>query len=363
MLVPADVTRAERRRVIQVAMLLLAGAAAPLAAQDPGRPAVHVVATGGTIASTNYYGDQPQGKVGIEALLRAVPALDTVAAISAQQFANVASAAVTPAMWLELARGIADTLRARPALAGVVVTHGTDTLEETAYFLDLTVADARPVVVTGAMRPADGVGIDGPANLMHAVRVAAAPAARGRGALVVLNDGILAARDATKANTVRPDAFEAPVRGALGVADPERVVFHRLPARAPTFDLAGVRELPRVDIAYSYAGADGAAVDALVAAGARGLVIAATGRGSMPAAQRAAVDRAVARGVVVVVGSRAGAGSVAVGTGLRRREGAELPGTVGAGDLNVQKARVLLMLALTRTSDPRTVARVFAEHQ
>jgi L-asparaginase type II len=338
--------------------LLAACAAAPAAAQ----PSVHVVATGGTIASTNYYGEQ-QGKVAIDALLRAMPGIDTVARLSAQQFANVASSAITPAMWLSLARGIADTLKARPDLAGVVVTHGTDTMEETAYFLDLTVADPRPVVVTGAMRPADGVGIDGPANLMHALRVVVSPAARGRGAMIVMNDGVHAARDATKANTVRPDAFESPVRGLLGVADPEAVVFHRLPRRAPTFDLAGVAELPRVDVVYAYPGADGAAVDALVAAGARGLVVAGAGRGGTPTAMRQALDRAVGRGVVVVSGSRAGAGSVAVGRGVRTRDGAEVPGTVGAGDLNVQKARVLLMLALTRANDSRAVARIFAEHQ
>ena len=339
--------------------------AAPAPATTPApRPRVHLVATGGTIASTNYYAPGQQGKIGVEALLQAVPALDTVATVTAQQFANVSSTAITPAMWLALSRGIADTLRAHPELAGLVVTHGTDTLEETAYFLDLTVADARPVVVTGAMRPADGVGIDGPANLLHAVRVAAASSARGRGAMVLLNDEILAARDATKANTVRPDAFVAPVRGALGVADPERVVFHRLPARAPTFDLTGVTELPRVDIVYAYVGADGAAVDALVAAGAKGIVVAGAGRGGTTAAQREALDRAVAKGVVVVNGSRAGAGSVVVGTGVRRRAGQpESPGAVGAGDLTVQKARVLLMLALTRTRDPREIARVFGEHQ
>jgi L-asparaginase len=336
--------------------------AAPAAAAP--RPRVHLVATGGTIASTNYYAPGQQGKIGVEALLQAVPSLDTVAAISAQQFANVASTAMTPTMWLALSRGITDTLRVHPELSGIVVTHGTDTLEETAYFLDLTVADPRPVVVTGAMRPADGVGIDGPANLLHAVRVAATPAARGRGTMVLLNDEILAARDATKANTVRPDAFVAPVRGALGVADPERVLFHRLPERAPTFDLAGVRELPRVDVVYAYVGADGAAVDAFVAAGARGIVVAGAGRGGTTAGMREAIDRALARGVVVVSGSRAGAGSVAVGSGVRRRAGQpETPGTVGAGDLNVQKARVLLMLALTRTKEAREVARVFAEHQ
>jgi len=331
--------------------------AATLGAQAP-RPLVHVVATGGTIASTNYYADQ-SGKVAIAELLRAIPGLDTVATVSAQQFANVASTQITPAHWLALSRAITDTFRARPDLSGIVVTHGTDTMEETAYFLDLTVADARPVVVTGAMRPADGVGVDGPANLLNAVRLAADSGARARGAMVLLNDEIFAARDAVKANTVRPDAFAAPYRGALGVADPERVVFHRLPARAGTFDLAGVRELPRVDVAYVYGGADGTAVDAFVAAGAKGIVIAAAGRGSLTAGIGEAARRAVAKGVVVVVASRAGSGSVPVGTGVRRNA----PSTVGSGDLTAQKARVLLMLALTRTSDTREIARIFNEHQ
>src|SRR5205814_8162923 len=133
------------------------------------------------------------------------------------------SSAVTPAHWLSLSRAISDTLRARPDLSGIVVTHGTDTMEETAYFLDLTVADVRPVVVTGAMRPSDGIGIDGPANLYNAVRVASDPAARGRGTMLILNDEILAARDATKSNAVRPNAFSAPYRGDLGVAEPEAI--------------------------------------------------------------------------------------------------------------------------------------------
>ena len=334
--------------------------AAPLAAQSP-KPRVHLVATGGTIASTNYYSGDA-GKIGVDQLLKAVPAIDTVATISAQQFANVASTGMTPTMWLALSRGITDTLKAHPDLAGVVVTHGTDTLEETAYFLDLTVADPRPVVVTGAMRPADGVGIDGPMNLLASVRVAASPDARGRGTMVLLNDEIMAARDATKLNTVRPNAFGAPYRGDLGVADPERVVFHRDPRHAPTFDLAGVTELPRVDVAYTYVGADGAAIDAFVAAGAKGIVVAGAGRGGTTSGMSDAINRALAKGVVVVRGSRAGSGSVVVGTGASRRANGG-PSTVGTGDLNVQHARVLLMLALTKTSDPREIARVFAEHQ
>src|SRR5258705_1635411 len=140
---------------------------------------------------------------------------------------------MTPTLWLQLSRGIADRLTARPDLSGVVVTHGTDTMEETAYFLDLTVADPRPVVVTGAMRPADGIGIDGPANLYNSVRVAGDSNARGRGTMVLLNDEIFAARDVSKSNTVRPDAFSAPFRRALGVSDPERIVSHRLPKSVP----------------------------------------------------------------------------------------------------------------------------------
>jgi L-asparaginase len=329
---------------------------------QPVRPRVHIVATGGTIASTNYRSERSH-HVGVEELVRAVPAIDSVAIVTTQQFMNVASSQITPKHWLDLSRAIADTLRANPPqrLSGIVVTHGTDSMEETAYFLDLTILDARPVVVTGAMRPADGVGIDGPANLLNSVRVATDSAARGRGTMVLLNDEIFAARDATKSNTVRPDAFTAPYRGALGVADPERIVFHQLPARPPLFDISSVRELPRVDVAYAYGGADGAAVDAFVAAGAKGIVVASLGRGGIPPAMRDAVNRAADKGVVVVAASRAGSGSVPVGLGVRR--GSSAPGTVGSGDLTAQKARILLMLALTRVTTATEVAAIFRAHQ
>jgi L-asparaginase type II len=332
---------------------------APGVALAQAKPRVHIVATGGTIASTNYYSEQA-GKIGVDQLLRAVPQLDSIAAISAQQFANIASSAMTPALWLQLSRSISDTLKARADLAGVVITHGTDTMEETSYFLDLTVADPRPVVVTGAMRPADGIGIDGPANLYNAVRVAGAASARDRGTMILLNDEILAARDATKSNAVRPNAFSAPYRGDLGLAEPEGIVFHRPASRRAVFDVSAVRDLPRVDIAYSYAGADGADIDAFVAAGAKGIVVAASGRGSTTGGQRQAIERAMAKGVVVVVGTRTGSGTVPVGSGVRGTNGAA---TIGTGDLNPQKARVLLMLALTRTTDRREVAKIFQANQ
>jgi L-asparaginase type II len=331
------------------------GAAAPAA-----KPLVHIVATGGTIASTNYYSNNV-GKIGVDALIKAVPALDSIARLSAEQFSNIPSGSMTPELWLRLSRGIDDTLRAHPDLAGVVVTHGTDTMEETAYFLDLTVQDPRPVIVTGAMRPADGIGIDGPANLYNAVRVAGAASARSRGAMVLLNDEIFAARDVTKTNAVRPNAFSAAYRGDLGIADPEQIVWHRPAGRAPLFNVRDARDLPRVDIVYAYAGEDGTAIDAFVTAGAKGIVLAGVGRGGTTPGIGAALRRARERGVVVVIGSRTGSGSVPVGSGVN--DGGELPASVGAGDLTVQKARVLLMLALTRTSDPREIARIFAEHQ
>jgi L-asparaginase len=328
-------------------------------AQAP-KPRVHIVATGGTIASTNYYAAQP-GHIGVEQLLRAVPKLDSIATLSAQQFSNVGSSAITPAMWLGLSRSIADTLRAHPDLAGIVVTHGTDTMEETAYFLDLTIGDSRPVVVTGAMRPADGIGVDGPANLYNAVRLASARSARDRGAMMLLNDEIFAARDATKSNSVRPNAFTAPYRGDLGLAEPEGIVFHRPAVRRQVFDLRQVTTLPRVDIVYSYAGADGAEIDALVSAGAKGIVVAATGRGNMPPPQRQAVERAIAKGVIMVIGTRTGSGSVPVGEGVKA--GTSAAASIGTGDLNVQKARVLLMLALTQSADSRAIAKIFQAHQ
>jgi L-asparaginase type II len=289
-----------------------------------------------------------------------VPAIDTAARVSVEQFANLASSSITTVQWLAISRRISELFRERPELAGIVVTHGTDTMEETAYFLDLTVPGDRPVVITGAMRPADGIGIDGPANLYNAVRVAGAASARDRGAMVLLNDEIFAARDVTKSNAVRPNAFSAPYRGDLGLAEPEGIVFHRPASRRQVFDVSGVRELPRVDVSYTYAGSDGADIDAFVAAGAKGIVVAGAGRGATTGGQRQAIDRALSKGVVVVVGTRTGSGTVPVGEGARSNGAAT---TIGSGDLNPQKARVLLMLALTKTTDRKEVAKIFQANQ
>jgi L-asparaginase len=320
--------------------------------RTPPRPRVHVIATGGTIGSSgDYYAGRPT-RLTADQLVRAVPGLARVSTVTAEQFSNVPSGSIGPSQWLALSRRIAEVFRADTGLAGIVVTHGTDTMEETAYFLDLTVTDRRPVVVTGAMRPADAVGADGPANLYNAVRVAAAPVARGRGTLVLMNDRIFAARTVTKLNTTRVDAFQAPDRGPLGLADPDTLIFE-VPApamRHPAFDLRNVGELPRVDVVYAYGGVDSVVVDALAAAGARGIIVASVGRGSIPPGLSAALRKAAARGVTIIVSSRTGSGRV---------PSANDDDTMGAGDLNPQKARVLLTLALTQTRDRQALARIF----
>ena len=352
-----------RFTVLVLAAAIGAGGA-PLAAQST-RPAVHVIATGGTISNL-----ADTARLTGEQLVAAIPRLDSVARVSVEQFSNVASGDITTAQWVALAHRINTLFAARPELHGVVVTHGTDTLEETAYFLDLTVAGCHPVVVTGAMRNPTLVAPEGPANLYAAVRVAASPEGERRGAMVLLNDEIFAARDASKTNTVRLNAFGAPGRGPIGVADPDTLAFSRPPARercgSAAFDVGALTDLPRVDIVYSYIGADSVLIDAAVAAGAKGLVVASVGRGGTTPAQSRALRRAVDRGVFVVASSRTGSGRVPA---AQRSEAGELakwrPGRgamLGAEDLNPQKARVLLMLALTRSSSPKDLVESFRKY-
>ena len=317
------------------------------------RPSVLVLGTGGTISvAASYYGGD-QVRAGIGDIVK-VPGLDSVAAVESEQFLNVASVSIGPARWLELSRRVTDVFAARPELRGIVVTHGTDTMEETAYFLDLTVGDARPVVVTGSMRPGYVAGADGP-DLTSAVRTAADSNSRGRGTLVVMDDRVFAARDVTKTNSTRVETFQAPERGPLAIVDPEGLFYHSRSAGRTSrqFDIGAVKELPRVDIIYSYPGADSVAIDAVVQAGARGIIIAGVGRGGTTAEQDSALRRAVGRGVVVVSSTRTGSGRVSTGS----------RGHVGSGDLNPQKARILLMLALSRTNDTEQIRKIFADNQ
>ena len=342
------------RTTLFTAALSSALLASGSAAQSP-RPTVLVLGTGGTIGSAGDYWGGNVTRVPIDQLVR-IPGIDSVAIVESEQFLNVPSSSIGPARWLELTRRIADIYQARPELRGIVVTHGTDTMEETAYFLDLTVGGIRPVVVTGSMRPSNMAGADGPANLMNAVRAAADTNSRGRGTMVMMDDRLFSARDVTKTNSTRVETFQAPERGPLAIVDPEGVFYRSKSAGRATaqYDVSAVRELPRVDVIYSYPGADSVAIDAVVGAGAKGLVIAGVGRGGMTGSQSGAVRRAAAQGVLVVTSTRTGSGRVPVGTGGN---------TIGSGDLNPQKARILLMLALSRTSDPAQIRKIFAENQ
>ncbi|MBI3076679.1 MAG: asparaginase, partial [Deltaproteobacteria bacterium] len=237
-----------------------------------------------------------------------------------------------------------------PDLAGVVFGHGTNNIEETAYFLNLTVRSDKPVVIVGSQRPFSTLSSDAPANLLNAIRVAADPASRGKGVLVLLNDEINAARDVTKTNTYRLETFQSRELGVLGYADPDRIVYYRLPTRKHTtqteFDLTRVQSLPRVDILYVHSGNDGELAKAAVALGAKGLVIAGSGAGHTQNARKVLKELSDKQGVRVVRSARVGAGRVI------REDNWQEPGFVAADNLSPQKARILLQLALTKTTNP-----------
>jgi L-asparaginase type II len=339
--------------LIAAASLTLSPAA--LAGQE--KPRVHILATGGTIS--NLGGNAR--RTGAE-LIAAIPGLSNVAQVTVEQFSNIASGAITHEQWRALAGRIAALMREPNAPAGVVITHGTDTMEETAYFLDLTAPTCAPIVLTGAMRQAEAVGADGPANLLNAVRVAVAPTARNQGALILMNDEIFRARDVTKINTSRMDAFTAPNAGPVGVADPDSVVFLRAPTRrscGPVFDLTALGALPRVDVIYTHIGADSVLVDAAVAAGARAIVVAGVGRGGMPPALGRAARRAIERGVIVVVSSRTGGGRVGQVFNADSQNVARRGAMIAAQELNPQKARVLVMLGIAAQYDAARLASLF----
>ena len=337
---------------LALALLLL-----PALLHAQGPPPVHVLATGGTIS--NLGADRLSG----DALVRSLPGVEKVADVSVEQFLNTFSGAITLEQWLQMADRINELFRTRPDLRGVIVTHGTDTMEETAFFLDLTVADCRPVILTGAMRHANWIGADGPANLYNSFRYAVDPRAPGHGTVVLMDDEVFPARAVTKTNTIRVETFEAPGAGRLAITDPDSIVFEEpstpRACGAPAFDVSGLKALPRVDVVYSYQGADGSLIRAAVAAGARGIVVAGVGRGGATPPQSEAIREAVRRGVVVVMSSRTGSGRVPVGADDLADWKPGQGVTFGAGALNPQKARILLMLGLTRSQDPRELAKLF----
>ena len=335
------------------------GLAAVATGQEPNAlPRVVVLATGGTIASQydpDAGGLTPQ--LSGEELVQAVPGLSAVARVSVEQIANVGSRNMTPEIWRTLASR-ANELLASPDIAGVVVTHGTDTLEETAYFLDLTVTSDKPVVVVGAQRAPTFFDTDGPRNLLNAVRVAVSEEAIGMGTLVVMNGQINAARDVTKTNTLDVETFKTLDFGALGVADLEAVRFYRAPLRRQTIPLRDGDRLGRVDIVTQYAGSDGRLIRLLLEDGQlNGLVIEGVGLGHVSSRTLEAIRDVRAQGIPVVLSTRVPTGRI-VPVYAINIELLEL-GCVEADNLSPQKARVLLMLAMTRTEDPTELQRYF----
>ncbi|HEX6511956.1 MAG TPA: asparaginase [Chloroflexota bacterium] len=321
-------------------------------------PRIALIATGGTIDSLGkdrldlawYF--ENEARLGVDELLVRVPEVASLAQVVVQPFKRLSSGGITPADWLELRRTIEGLLG---SVDGVVITHGTNTLEETAFFLHLALDGDMPVVVTGAMRPASALSPDGELNLLNAIRLAAHPSAAGKGVLVLLNDAIHGAREVTKTNTFRVHTFQSRDAGPLGFTDADGlIVWHSQPARPRGgFDVRDRSDLPRVDVVLSYAGADGKLIDAAVAAGAQGVVSAGAGAGRPTPAEDEALDRAIASGVAVVQASRVGSGRVARSPKMRQR------GVVAGGDLLPWKARILLMLALTRTSDMDAIQQLF----
>jgi L-asparaginase len=326
------------------------------------RPRVAVIATGGTIDSLGqdrldlaWYIENNQ-RLGPGEMLQRLPEVATVADVEEAAFRRLSSHALTSRDWLDLLRMVHELLDG--GFDGVVITHGTNTLEETAYFLTLSLKSDKPVVLVVAMRPASALSSDGYLNLLRGIQVAAHPSSCGRGALVVLNDAIYAARDVTKTATYRVQTFQGRDLGPLGYADADnRVVYYHRPDRKHTvdteFDVRQLEVLPRVDVVLSYVGADGTFIDAAVEAGARGLVSAATGAGRPTPLEDEALSRARERGVVVCQSSRVGSGRVVRAPAMVRR------GFVAADNLQPWKARTLLALALTITADADEIQRMF----
>ena len=349
------------RAVFAVSDQAAAQPAAPQAAAA-ALPRVRLVATGGTISNKDG------GRLTAEELVSLMPNVGRYAQPEFEQFSNLASSQLTLDQWVALAKRLNQLFKEDPGIKGLVVTSGTDTLEELAYFLNLTVRSASPVVVVGSMRNPSTLGYEGAANLLEGFRVAADPAARGRGVMVVLNDEINAAREVTKTDALRLGTFQTRGYGVLGVVDSDRVAFYRRVEKKHTaeseFDISTVTTLPRVDVIMTYQGAPADLIKAAVDGGAKGIVIAGAGAGATSGNQGEGISYALEKGVFVVTTTRAGSGRIAA-----RQRPAAASATpnpreraIAGEDLAPIKARLLLMVALTKTQSPAEIQRIFIEY-
>ncbi|EOE2132437.1 type II asparaginase [Campylobacter jejuni] len=324
---------------------------------------IAILGTGGTIAgfidSTIATTGYTAGAIDIDVLIKAVPQIRDLADISWEQIANIDSSNMCNEIWLRLAKKIAKLFA--EGIDGVVITHGTDTMEETAYFLNLTIKSDKPVVLVGAMRPSTAISADGPKNLYNAVALVANKEAKNKGVMVAINDKILSARGVVKTHSLNVDAFSSPDFGDLGYIVDGKVFFYNNITKAHTknapFDVSKLTSLPKVDILYSYSNdGSGVAAKALFEHGTKGIVVAGSGAGSIHKNQKDVLKELLKKGLKVVVSSRVVAGCVAVS------DSDEKLGFISAEDLNPQKARVLLMLALAKTSDPKKIQEYFLKY-
>ncbi len=341
-----------------------ARAASAQTAAPAKAPTVVVLATGGTIAGaagSDVQAAYKSGQVGVEQLLAAVPQAKKLATLRGEQISNIGSQDMNDEVWLKLAKRI-NELTAQNDVTGVVITHGTDTIEETAYFLNLVVKSRKPVVLTAAMRPSTALSADGPLNFYNAVAVAANKDAAGRGVLVVANDWIHGAASLTKTSTTAVQTFLSPLSGLIGTVAYGTAEFYRGPVGRHTadseFSLTGVTQLPRVDIVMAYANMDGALIDAAVAAGAKGVVIAGVGNGNLTEAAVKTLAKHAKNGIVCVRSSRVTTG--VIGRNVELDD--DKLGFVAALEHNPQKARVLLRLALLKQRSATDIQRLFTQY-
>jgi L-asparaginase len=330
------------------------------------KPKIKILATGGTIAgaqASQADAGYKSGSFSVDDLIKAVPQLKNIAEMSGEQVANIGSQTMNHEVWLKLAARVNEVLQGDD-VDGVVITHGTDTMEETGYFLSLVVKSDKPVVLVGSMRPATAISADGPINLYNAVALAGDPNAKGRGPLVILNDTIHYARESQKMHATRMDTFHSPNRGIAGMMNTGRAFFYSANTVRHTtkseFAIDGltVANLPRVEVVYSYANLGGDTVDALVGLGAKGIILAGVGDGNTTDSALASLERAAKKGVVVVRCSRTGSGIVDRNVEVND----DKLGFIAGMELSPQKARILLMLSLAKATDAKRIQQIFNEY-
>ena len=347
------------RFAVKAVIFMLLGATLAFA-----KPTIYILATGGTIAGsgsgaldTSY----TSGTVTVDKLIAAVPDINKIATIKGEQISNIGSQEMNNEVWFKLANRVNELLTSGKA-DGVVITHGTDTMEETAYFLNLVVKSDKPIVMVGAMRNSGSLSADGPLNIFNAVNVAMSKEAAGKGVMVVMNDEIHAAREVTKTNTTAVDTFKSPNSGKIGTVFYGNVKFYMNPTRKHTvnsaFDITKIKELPRVDIIYSHSNDNPDFVNVAVKNGAKGIINAGMGNGNPFPSALEALGEAVKAGVVVVRDSRVGSGETTINGEVDDGK----YGFLASDNLNAQKARVLLMLALTQTTDKAKIQELFLTH-